>query len=270
MYHRSYLQHAPRDVGEAAAPMPVHKAIAKAAYAPDKEAAAPIKTFQFLDDGAWAKVYLPLENLSRIRKEDIEASFEPRSFTVIVRNLQKWPLEFTVAKTHGEIEPEQCTAKLLKSKILVKLRKAPQPPKTEESQELDADADSEPPGLDAEAAEEPPETFAEMPADADRLGADVPADLSQASDAAAAVDLSAGAGEVAPSGEGAAAATAAPASVTNPSEAIAETVDTTQNEHGTFTEGTTAPGADDAAQDGATTTAPKVQHAHWYKLRADG
>jgi CS domain len=146
---RSSVQHAPRDSGDAA-PMPVHRPIATAAYAPENEATIPIKRFQFLDDDAWAKVYLPMDDLASITQDNISASFEPRSFTVQVRGLQKGVLEFKVEKLHGEIDPKQSTAKLLKTKIMVKMRKVPKPPKQDDeaASKLDTDSEGSGPGGD--------------------------------------------------------------------------------------------------------------------------
>jgi hypothetical protein len=79
------MQHAPRDTGEAAAAMPVHKPIATTAWVSTKST-IPIKRFQFLDEGPFAKVYLPMDNLDTITKADLSASFEEQSFVVQVRH----------------------------------------------------------------------------------------------------------------------------------------------------------------------------------------
>ena len=97
--------------------MPVHRPIASAAYVSSSEQTVPIKTFQFLDDGAWAKVYLPLTDLYTISQDNIETSFQADSMHLLVRGLQKCPLEFKVPKLHKAIVPEECCVKILRTKV---------------------------------------------------------------------------------------------------------------------------------------------------------
>lgn len=117
-----YYAHAPRDTKEAPAAMPVHTPIAKQTYTPG-ERVSQIKTFQFLDDNEFAKVYLPLEDLSKITVDNVESSFQPTMFTITIRGLQPTPLQFTVSKLHKEINPEECSVKVMKTKVLIKLKK---------------------------------------------------------------------------------------------------------------------------------------------------
>lgn len=55
--------------------------------------------------------------------ENVTASFEPTSFSVTVRGLKSTPLQFSVSKLHKDINPEGSTIKIMKTKILVKLKK---------------------------------------------------------------------------------------------------------------------------------------------------
>ena len=110
------MQHAPRDTGELAAALPVHRPIASETYKSSEQTVA-VKTFQFLDDGDWVKVYLPLMNLHTISSDQIEATFEATSVHVLVRGLQKCPLEFKVPKLHKAIVPEECSCKILRLKV---------------------------------------------------------------------------------------------------------------------------------------------------------
>lgn len=100
----------------------VHTPIAKETYTPG-ERVSQIKTFQFLDDKEFAKVYLPLEDLNKITVENIETSFQPTAFTLTIRGLKATPLQFTVSKLHKEINPEECSVKVMKTKLLIKLKK---------------------------------------------------------------------------------------------------------------------------------------------------
>lgn len=118
------MQHAPRDQTEAPAPMPVHRAIATTPYVPG-EKVRELKSFQFLDDGEHVKVYLPLENLDRITKANISADFQTRSFCVTIRDLQELPLQLRIARLQNDISPDECSVKVLKTKVMVKLRKSP-------------------------------------------------------------------------------------------------------------------------------------------------
>ena len=263
------MQHAPRDTGEQAAAMPVHRPIASTAYAPAAEVTTSIKRFQFLDDGPWAKVYLPMDNLSTITQDDITANFQPKSLTVLVRGLQKQTLEFTCTKLHGEIDPDRSAAKLMKTKVLIKLRKVPKPPKEDEDAESEAEAPGSPPELQVE---EGTMDAGAAGAELDRAIADLggpAADIDPASGAdddatasAPAPDLVAdtaggAAGEQgnidAPAGEDHAAGATAPAAIATPDAAA----------------GADMGAAEDAAEAGATPQPLKEQFAHWYKLRAD-
>jgi hypothetical protein len=100
----------------------VHTPIAKETYTPE-ERVCPIKTCQFLDDKEFAKVYLPMEGLDKITLDDVTSKFETQSFTITIRGIKNIPLQFTVAKLHKEINPEECVVKIMKTKILVKLKK---------------------------------------------------------------------------------------------------------------------------------------------------
>jgi hypothetical protein len=117
------VQHASRNTGEAAAALPVHKPISRDSYTP-QERVVLIKKFQFLDEKECVKVYLPLDNLDRISQDDISAVFESESVCVTIRGAEDAALQFKIAKLHHKIDPEECTAKILKSKILLKLKKA--------------------------------------------------------------------------------------------------------------------------------------------------
>lgn len=98
--------------------MPVHRPIASEAYKSSEQTVA-IKTFQFLDDGAWAKVYLPLDYLHTITQDNIECTFEAQSMRMVVRGLQKVPLEFKVPKLHKVIVPEESCVKIMRTKVRV-------------------------------------------------------------------------------------------------------------------------------------------------------
>jgi hypothetical protein len=111
------LQHAPRAAGEQAAAPPVHRAISSSAYVSCSQQTSPIKTFQFLDDGPWVKVYVPLMDLYTISQENVEARFTQDSFSLLVRGLQKCPLELTIPKLYKAIVPEECSAKILRTKV---------------------------------------------------------------------------------------------------------------------------------------------------------
>jgi hypothetical protein len=151
------VQHAPRDTQEQPAALPVHTPIATEAYKPG-ERVTNIKTFQFLDDNEFAKVYLPLENLEQISKENVTAQFETNAFMIIIRGLQDTPLQFSVSKLHKNIVPEECTFKIMKSKILIKLKKACEEPEKEEMVE-GAHNDEH---VDAEVAEDQVDSAAEQ------------------------------------------------------------------------------------------------------------
>jgi hypothetical protein len=113
------LQHAPRAAADQPAAPPVHRAISASAYLSSSQQTSPIKTFQFLDDGDWVKVYVPLLDLYKISQEDIEARFEENSFSLLVRGLQKCPFELTVSKLYKNIVPEESSAKILKTKVCI-------------------------------------------------------------------------------------------------------------------------------------------------------
>jgi hypothetical protein len=98
----------------------VHTPIAKEAYT-SEERVCPIKTCQFLDDKEFAKVHLPMED--KITLEEVTFKFETQSFTIRIRGIKNIPLQFTVATLHKEINPEECVVKIMKTKILVKLKK---------------------------------------------------------------------------------------------------------------------------------------------------
>lgn len=118
------MQHAPRDqAGETPAPMPVHRPIATTSYVPG-EKVKDIKAFQFLDDGKFVKVYLPLDNLDRITPANITADFETRSLCITIRGLEQLPLQFRVAHLQNEVSPDECQLKILKTKVMLKLKKA--------------------------------------------------------------------------------------------------------------------------------------------------
>jgi hypothetical protein len=71
------LQHAKRETGEIAAPLPVHRVVAKAAYAA-QERTVRITAFQFLDDGDWVKVYLPMEGLTLLPEGAVSMDLQVR------------------------------------------------------------------------------------------------------------------------------------------------------------------------------------------------
>lgn len=103
--------------------MPVHRPIATTSYVP-REKVKDVKAFQFLDDGKFVKVYLPLENLDRITQANITADFETRSLSITIRGLEQLPLQFRVARLHNDISPDGCLVKVLKTKVMLKLKKA--------------------------------------------------------------------------------------------------------------------------------------------------
>lgn len=100
----------------------VHTPIAKQTYTPGERVSL-IKSFQFLDDKEFAKVYLPMEDLNKITADNVECSFQPTKFTITIRGLKPTPLQFTVQKLYKEINPEECSVKVMKTKLLVKLKK---------------------------------------------------------------------------------------------------------------------------------------------------
>lgn len=119
-----HLQHAPRDqTGEAPAPMPVHRPIATTTYVPG-EKVKEIKSFQFMDDGKFVNVYLPLENLDLTSADSITADFQTRSICITIRGLEQLPLQFRIARLNNSISPDECVTKILKTKLLMKLKKA--------------------------------------------------------------------------------------------------------------------------------------------------
>jgi hypothetical protein len=146
--HVSCAQHAPRETGEQVATPPIHRPIQTTPYAPSGEQTTTIKTFQFLDDGPWAKVYLPLENLASIAQSDVSADFQVRSVSVQIRGLRKETLEFKITKLHANIVPEDSFVKLMRTKVLIKMRKAAKPAKP-----VDDDASSDPSDVGAELVE---------------------------------------------------------------------------------------------------------------------
>lgn len=119
--------------------MPVHKPIATTTFQSEGEKTIPVKTFQFLDDGPWAKVYLPFDRLDTISKENLSTEFTETSFAVFIRGLEPLTLEFKVAKLYGKIVPEECFAKVMKTKVLIKLKKALKEPKADEEAESKVD-----------------------------------------------------------------------------------------------------------------------------------
>eukprot|EP00892_Ulva_mutabilis_P006384 jgi/Ulvmu1/4117/UM019_0096.1 len=156
-----YYAHAPRDqTGEAPAPMPVHRPIATTAYVPG-EKVKELKAFQFLDDGKFAKVYLPLEDLTQITADHITSDFQTRSLCVTIRGLAHLPLQFRIARLNNEINPDECVVKILKTKVLLKLKKAVIVAKTSDNDDEAAEADvvdgEAPDGEVPELAKEPTE-----------------------------------------------------------------------------------------------------------------
>lgn len=119
-----YYAHAPRDqAGEAPAPMPVHRPIATTSYVPG-EKVKEIKSFQFLDDGKFVKVYLPLSDLDRITAANVTAEFQTRSLCVTICDLEQLPLQFKIIRLQNDISPDECLVKILKTKVMLKLKKA--------------------------------------------------------------------------------------------------------------------------------------------------
>lgn len=118
------MQHAKRDTGESAAPPPVHHVVAKTAYTPSARVQR-ISSFQFLDEGDWVKVYLPLDGLADLPADAVTADVGERALTATVRGLPDGAMHvFTVAALQHAVVVEECSCRVLKSRVVVKLKKA--------------------------------------------------------------------------------------------------------------------------------------------------
>ena len=197
---------------------------------------------------------------------------------VQVRGLQKCALEFRVAKLHGKIVPEESFAKIMKTKILVKLKKAPKPPKADDGAESalnedTSDGDDDLPGLtpvdtavDVAADTAAPEGVqgssedALQKAQAEMAGTDLGADAAGASE-----------GSAPPAQAGDVSMDSTDSAAVMPGRTTSGTVSGAQSEVGTDGAADALAGVQvsAAAQQTGDSAPPKAQYAHWYKLRAD-
>lgn len=86
------------------------------------KALQPFTKYSVVDDeGGRVRVLIPLPGNAELRKEDVEACFEPRNFEVRAHNLGGVDYIFRVGKTHHKLDPGKCSAEVRKGKIVVRL-----------------------------------------------------------------------------------------------------------------------------------------------------
>mmetsp|Transcript_3299 Transcript_3299/g.7221 ORF Transcript_3299/g.7221 Transcript_3299/m.7221 type:complete len:164 (-) Transcript_3299:465-956(-) len=119
-----YYAHKPRNTGEAPAPPPVHTVLEKQVVELPENVET-IFQYQFLDDDAKVKVYIPLEGVgAAIQDSSITAQFGDKSLEVSVRDYKPGRvLRLTVKELCGEIVAEQCSFKKMAHKVVVTLSK---------------------------------------------------------------------------------------------------------------------------------------------------
>lgn len=75
-------------------------------------------------DSDTVKVWIPLDGVGKLPKEDIEAKFGERQFELLIRNYQGKNLRFACSKTHSDVDPEKCKYMVRGNKVTLVLRKA--------------------------------------------------------------------------------------------------------------------------------------------------
>ena len=132
-----YFAHAPRETGEAPAPLPVPVVLERSISSPSGgDKVESIGTYQLMDDGGMVKVYVPLEGIGTVGRlagggptdidpEAVQWECGERSLSLTVLKLKVGVrLQLVVRELHAEVVPGESTLKVLRSKILLTLKKA--------------------------------------------------------------------------------------------------------------------------------------------------
>lgn len=120
-----YYAHQKRNTGEEPAPPPVHHVIHRSKSQVMDQVEA-VYSYQFLDGGKVAKVYIPMEGIGDLPDDMIESSFTETSMTIDIRGFkQNKIMRLAVSELDGEIVPEECCHRKMESKVVVTLKKKP-------------------------------------------------------------------------------------------------------------------------------------------------
>ena len=85
-----------------------------------------VVSYQFLDRGKVAKVYIPMEGIGDLPDDLIETSFTETSMTVDIRGIkQNKIMRLAVSELDGEVLPEECYHRKMDNKVVITLKKKP-------------------------------------------------------------------------------------------------------------------------------------------------
>ena len=129
--------HAPRETGEAPAPLPVPVVLERSICSSSGgDKVESIGRYQLMDDGAVVKVYVLLDGIGTVGRlagggptdidtEAVQWECGERSLSLTVLKLKVGVrLQLVVRELHAEVVPGESALKVLRNKILLTLKKA--------------------------------------------------------------------------------------------------------------------------------------------------